>query len=377
MKQQVRKVLRLWHRWFGLLASLWLLLLALTGSILVFYDEIDSALNADLHSVTPQESRLQESDWIQAALDSQPGTYAGFVILPTVPEDTAMVSLGAIPGEGNPQADGLNVYVNPYTGEIAGSRRSGEISLDRRHIMDFIYELHLDLMLGEVMIWFLGLVSLLWIIDHLVSLFISFPVLRKWADSFRIRYQAGGYKRLFDSHRAGGLWLFPVTLMFAVSGLYFNWYESVTHALEEITPLTPRYIFTLPDLDDYSLQPAVNMPQALEIAREQSDQAQLDIARYLPQKAAYEIRAFDPRDIDPYGRRMIVVSSQTGEVLSDLHVLDGGWGNVLTAWQYPLHSGKAFGWLGRLIVFFSGLVIAWLCFSGYRIWWRKRRARLA
>lgn len=377
MRQQVRKVLRLWHRWFGLLASVWLLLLALTGSILVFYDEIDTALNADLHTVSAKGTQLPASEWIQAAVNSQPGTYAGFAILPTEPNESAMVSLGALPEGGNPAADGLNVYVDPYSGNILGSRRDGVISLDRRHIMAVIYELHLDLLLGEKMVWFLGLVSLLWLIDHVVSLSISFPVLRKWADSFKVRYRAGGYKRLFDGHRAGGLWLFPVTLMFAFSGLYFNWYDPVTRTLEEITPLTPRYIFTLADLPAPDLQPDIGLPAALQIARTHSNSAQLDIARYLPRKGAYEIRAFDARDIDPYGRRMIVVSAHTGEVLSDLHVLDGGWGNVFTAWQYPLHSGKAFGWPGRLIVFAGGLLVAWLCVSGYRIWWRKRRARLA
>ena len=72
------------------------------------------------------------------------------------------------------------------------------------------------------MFWFLGLVAFLWIFDHLVSLVLSFPVLRKWLASFRVRWRSGGHKMTFDLHRAGGLWFFPVTLMFAVSAVYFN-----------------------------------------------------------------------------------------------------------------------------------------------------------
>ena len=37
----------LWHRWFGLLGGVWLLVIALTGSVLVFHEEIDHALNPD------------------------------------------------------------------------------------------------------------------------------------------------------------------------------------------------------------------------------------------------------------------------------------------------------------------------------------------
>jgi len=46
-----RPALRAWHRWFGLGAALWLLLLALTGSVIAFYDELDRALNPDWRGV--------------------------------------------------------------------------------------------------------------------------------------------------------------------------------------------------------------------------------------------------------------------------------------------------------------------------------------
>ena len=41
---RLRPALVLWHRWFGLLGALWLFLLGATGSILVFYEEIDHGL---------------------------------------------------------------------------------------------------------------------------------------------------------------------------------------------------------------------------------------------------------------------------------------------------------------------------------------------
>ena len=43
-----RRALRMWHRWFGLAAGLWLLLLAITGSAITYYEELDHALNGDL-----------------------------------------------------------------------------------------------------------------------------------------------------------------------------------------------------------------------------------------------------------------------------------------------------------------------------------------
>ena len=42
-------------------------------------------------------------------------------------------------------------------------------------------------------------------------------------------------------------------------------------------------------------------------------------------------------------------------------------------WQWPLHSGQAFGWAGRVLVFLSGLAYPVIYVTGFRMWWRKRR----
>ena len=106
------------------------------------------------------------------------------------------------------------------------------------------------------------------------------------------------------------------------------------------------------------------------------DQSRVDMLSYNPMKGIYELRLYDPRDIDIYGRRLIVISAQHANVVSDRHVAEGSAGDVFLAWQYPLHSGKAFGEIGRAIIFASGLMLTGLCVTGLMIWWRKRWARL-
>jgi uncharacterized iron-regulated membrane protein len=43
-------------------------------------------------------------------------------------------------------------------------------------------------------------------------------------------------------------------------------------------------------------------------------------------------------------------------------------------WQLPLHNGEAFGLIGRLIVFVTGLLPLALLVTGFLIWRHKRRA---
>jgi uncharacterized iron-regulated membrane protein len=49
-------------------------------------------------------------------------------------------------------------------------------------------------------------------------------------------------------------------------------------------------------------------------------------------------------------------------------------GEVFTHWQWPLHSGQAFGWTGRILVFLSGLACPVLFVTGVIRWLQKRKA---
>ena len=69
---RLRPALVLWHRWFGLLGALWLFLLGATGSILVFYEEIDHGLNADWFTASPGPT-LPVSQLVGAAIGAHPG----------------------------------------------------------------------------------------------------------------------------------------------------------------------------------------------------------------------------------------------------------------------------------------------------------------
>src|SRR5690606_21815495 len=134
--------LLVWHRWFGLLAAAWLSLLALTGSILVFYDELDTLLNADQRVAHVEGAKVSLERIVETAEAQQPGTYAAFVDLPNRPKETARVFLADRADSGTKLAHETHVFVDPYSGEMLGSRVLGPLQVDRRHLMDFIYGLH-------------------------------------------------------------------------------------------------------------------------------------------------------------------------------------------------------------------------------------------
>jgi uncharacterized iron-regulated membrane protein len=209
---KLRPILVFWHRWFGLLAAGWLFVLGLTGSILVFCDEIDRVLNRDLRRVAGSTERLPVAALVAVAEATRPGAYGSFVDLSESDDESVVVYLAARPepdavGAGTNRADlppGLQVSVEPYTGRVLGERVFGAWSLDRRHLPSFVYQLHLDLNLGGGMAWFLGLVAALRLLDHVPAVALSFPAPRLWMKSLRVRRGARGFAWLYGLHRTAG-----------------------------------------------------------------------------------------------------------------------------------------------------------------------------
>ncbi len=50
---------------------------------------------------------------------------------------------------------------------------------------------------------------------------------RRWKPAWKIRWAASRYKLNFDLHRANGLWLWPILIVFAWSSVYMNLWDTV------------------------------------------------------------------------------------------------------------------------------------------------------
>lgn len=74
-------------------------------------------------------------------------------------------------------------------------------------------------------------------------------------------------------------------------------------------------------------------------------------------------------------RVCVVFDRYSGKVLDVDDPGIGRAGEVFVQWQWPLHSGQAFGWIGRILVFLAGLACPLLFATGLIRWMQKRRAR--
>lgn len=389
----MRPILVLLHRWCGLFIALFLFTAGLTGAVISWDHELDEWLNPhlfDAQSAGPAQEPLQLVDALEARdprlqvsfmpLALEPGHALGIFIDPRID-----------PATGKAYKLGFNqLGVDPVTGDIQGQREWGAISLSRENLLPFLYKLHYSLHIPEgfgieLGVLFFGIVAIVWCLDCLVALWLSFPNLRSWRKSFAFRWRQGGYKLNFDLHRSGGVWVWLLLLILAVTSVSMNLERQVVRPLVELfSPLTPSpFASRTPVTLDEQIVPQLDRRQAIAVASAEARrlgwQAPPGGLFHSAEFGVYGVGFYAPGDDHGsagLGNPWIYVDSRSGE-LAGAHVPGtGSAGDIFLQAQFPLHSGRIIGLPGRILVSLLGLVVAGLSLTGLVIWAKKRRSRV-
>ena len=164
------------------------------------------------------------------------------------------------------------VALDPVNGEMRGKRMWGELSLSRENLLPFLYKLHYSMHLPdgfgiEFGIWFMGILAIVWTIDCFIALSISFPSASAWSKSFGFRWRQGGAKLNFDLHRSGGVWVWGILLILAVTAISMNLKQEIMRPLVSVfSPLTPSPFTRTPNPPELPIAPIVSRQAILELA---------------------------------------------------------------------------------------------------------------
>ncbi|PPE67535.1 PepSY-associated TM helix domain-containing protein [Caldimonas caldifontis] len=387
------------HRCAGLAIAGFLVIAGLTGSLLAFYDEIDTALNPELmlvedRSDVPLLDPLVLRERVEQAL---PGN-AHLDYHPLHRDEGRSHKLYAwrlVGPEGAQKLRFYEVFANPYTAEVLGERERGAWVFDRAHFMPLMYQLHYALTIPYPWgMWLFGVISFVWLFDSFVGFYLTLPRRRNgfwkgWKPAWLVKWSGSAYRINFDLHRALSLWLWGMLILFAVSSVSLNLKDELyLPVLKRIVPTVDAHE-ALPDLHHAPLMQAnMSWEQARERGRElMAARAarhgfvieQEDAIMFAREHGAWYYSVMSDQDFaDDHGHTVVYFSAQDdhGAELAFEHPKIAP-GNTFTSWLAALHMGKVFGLPYRLLVLVMGLVIAVLSITGVVIWWRKRRGRRA
>lgn len=374
-EEPMRKTLTTIHRILGLSTALFLFLAGLSGSILVFYRELEALINPTYFALnSPSKTPLSLHEQSEILQKDFPEARIRTILIPQNPDQPTRFFLRHPKGQEAPS----QIAMHPDDGSYSQAEYNG--------IMRWLYQFHHTLSLGKDGNLIMGIVALAWFFDLFVALVIALPKpARGWQglkESFQIKWQAGWFRILFDLHRAMGLWIWLVLLMLAFTGVYFNLRSEVfLPTLNLISPRSENPVSAIKPTKE-PLPPQISWDEALLSARHHFQTRGLPVQPAMIQhngpRQMYVLRFHSPKN--PAADHPITfawVSDQDGAILHHRVPSEGTLADSIVEWQFALHSGRGFGWFGRLLVFLAGIATSILSVTGVLIWLRKRKGRKA
>lgn len=366
MLQAARRFWVLCHLYLGLGIGGVFALLSLTGSVLVFYIEIDRWLTPELRIVMPEAqppASLQEM--INALQQAHPQRQFSWRLEIPQRDDEALVAR-YYRAEETAHLDfaPLISAVNPYTLQVVSNRFWGQ------YPMTWLFDLHYTLLLGADGTTLVAVAGLLGLLSLITGMVLWWPSTGRWRKALTWRWRRGSARQIYDLHVLPGVYGVVLLFLLTVTGIILARPDWFTPLLEKTGAL---YQVPTPNSVRAAGQQRLSADVAWAAAQAVFPDAQL---RWLhtpeTDDGVYFMRfeqAAEPGRRFPISR--VWVDQYSGEVLASFDPLSAGFADTFMAWQHPLHNGEAFGLLGRLLVALSGLLPTVLLTTGI-IRWRQK-----
>ncbi|AOS44663.1 hypothetical protein Verru16b_01730 [Lacunisphaera limnophila] len=359
---------RLWqlHSWLGLAAGLGLLVIGLTGSLLIFHEELELIFNPGMVRVEPtpagrpdvrRSDRLPLDTLLRHAQRQLPGhEVTGWLPQYEAPHLADMLYV---------IERGNNVWLvatlDPYTGKLLASPRLGTTT-----ITGWLLELHYMFLADHFGLGLAGLFALM-----LCLLGVSGVWLYRefWKNVFTLRWHRGARILFSDLHKFTGITFVVFNLIVGFTGAYWNLTHLVGHWINGDPPQPQIGQRLYPDtlsLDALTRDAAQRLPGFRgNFISLPSDPAAPSVIFW---------GTIEPRGAftGPYGST-VSYDPQTGAhtATSDLRT-QGRWARIADTFT-PLHYGTFGGLPVKILWCLGGLTPGLLGITGFLIWFRRQR----
>ena len=222
-KTWLRRAIFQIHLWSGIAVGLYIILISLSGSAVVFRREILATLNVP--RVAPTVQHMGEEDLRKAVMAAYPGYDIEQLTIPRRRLSPAEVTVirGGVRKERR---------FNPFTGEDMGAQRPLSVSL-----VEWAVDLHDNLLLsmqtGRRVNAIGGIVVT---ILCLTGVTIWWRGSGTWYLGLYFNPRTGWKRINFDLHSALGFWSLAILLVWGVSGIYFGFPEPFLAVIDYFGP---------------------------------------------------------------------------------------------------------------------------------------------
>ncbi|HEY0308725.1 MAG TPA: PepSY-associated TM helix domain-containing protein [Acidobacteriaceae bacterium] len=355
-KIRLRRALFQIHLWVGVLLSVYIAVIGLSGSVIVFEEEYRHAAlrgyQYDPAQVAPLADVLE-----RARAAALPGESVYYVMAPSK----------AVP-----------VYSIYLHGGTRGRRMlmaeatSGALAAEqRRTFMDWMKDLHVYLLMGERGFIINCIAGMGLLVLALTGAVLWWPGVRLWMRGFVISLRHGWKRINLNTHYAVGIWTLFIVSWWGMTAIYFLLPAKTAAVVNRISRIEGmRAPVAVPDAGFNSL---ADVGAMLREAQRLVPQGTLSGVG-LPEVAGKPVTVY-------------VDTGRPGDFSHrDINTFDGHTGRLLTVWHYgvnrtagdwflwlmqPLHFGTAWGLAVKIVWALLGLSLPVLSVTGLVMYWNR------
>ena len=372
----IKAVLHQVHSIAGLVLALLLSLIALTGTIMSFEDEIVDHLNAGIMWVAPQTVPALMPDELVARLKAaQDVGKVSAVTLSSDPSAAVHVRFardeqGARPG---------SLYVDPYDAHVLGTPRGEEFFATVRRLHRWL------LIPGDAKGWgrqITGVAALGLIVMLVTGLVLRWPrrvsSVKMWLKP-NLGLSGRGLHR--SLHAVLGTWVLPIYLVMTLTGLWysFDWYKDGV-----------VWLLSRPQVGVAKMQPkaprAAGVREAVQpigfdrawstlLHEEGSHFARALLTLPAGPGTVIRIRSWGKDTTLDTTRDEFRIDAVTGQVVSAERYADKTLGEKIIANLLDIHRGAILGWPGKLAFMIAAGLMPLFAVTGLLLYLSRRKLR--
>ncbi|CDG83655.1 PepSY-associated TM helix domain-containing protein [Janthinobacterium agaricidamnosum] len=375
-----------WHFYAGLMVLPFMIVLAVTGAIYLFHNEIDNVLYRDLKTVPASSAatRLPADSIVAGALAAHPGIAFNYAP-PACPLCSAQVSIKPARG------DKLLVFVDPARGAVLGDLPyHGGFSWTVRQLHSLKY-------FGAIASGMIEIAAGWSILLFFSGIYLWWP---RQAGGGVLTVRGAPKQRVFwrDLHAVTGILAGALLLFLAVTGMPWSvlWGAKVNQwangsnfgypaGVKVSLPMSGEHLNHTAPTSWSMEQSKVPMSHEHEHHHGQAITLQqaLDIFGKLGLSQGYSVSlpsgamgvytgSVYPADV--HRQRVVHLDRFSGQVLLDMDYAHYGPLAKGIEWGISVHLGQQFGLANQLLMLAACLAIVLLSVSGAIMWWKRRPA---
>ena len=364
------------HSIAGLVLALLLSLIALTGVIMSFEDEIVDHLNAGIMQVAPRTTPALLPDELVARLKAMPDAGKVTAIMLSSDPSAAVHVRFARDEQG---ARPSSFYVDPYDGHVLGVPRGEDFFATVRRLHRWL------LIPGDAKGWgrqITGVAALGLIVMLISGLVLRWPrrasSVKMWLKP-NLGLSGRGLHR--SLHAVIGTWVLPVYLVMTLTGLWysFDWYK------DGVVLLLSR-----PHVAAAKMQPKQSRPpgrsepaQPVGFDRawstlqheESGGFARAQLTLQAGPGTVMRIRSWPKDSTLESMRDEFRIDAVTGQVVSAERYADKTLGEKAIAGVLDIHRGAVLGWPGKLAFMIAAALMPLFAITGVLLYLSRRKLR--